>query len=122
MAFILFHFARSFFFNQCNWLFSHGRKIKESNLTQQRNFSSLSGSLFTITHFLQDGRKQTLIFMNFEDHHHFQNGCHEATSCVGIRAQLLLVDCVSIRIMIANTHSELILQSLHSDRYTSVLV
>ena len=35
--------------------------------------------------------------MNFKDGIHFQDGCNGATSCVGIIAQLLLVDRVSVR-------------------------
>ena len=33
----------------------------------------------------------------YEDGHHFQDGCHGVTFCVGITAQLLLVEHVTVR-------------------------
>ena len=63
---------------------------RETDLTMQRNFSTLS------TYSLLD-RKQTLTFVNFEDGHHFQDDCHEVTSSVGITAQLLFANSVSMR-------------------------
>ena len=62
---------------------SSEKKIKENDLALPRHFSTLS--TYSLLH-----RKQKLTFKNFED------GCHEATSCVGIAAQVLLVDRVSV--------------------------
>ena len=76
-----------------------GRKTTNTNLAQQKTFSTLS--TYLLLQIIPLGRQKTNIdlmtFMNFEYGHHGQDGCHEVTSCGDIRIQLLLLGCIPVR-------------------------